>query len=46
MGLGVEYILLCNYLIFIFFRYRKYLKYLGKNKDAYCFPILVPLFIF
>jgi hypothetical protein len=46
MGQGVGYILLCNYLIFIFFPYSTYLKCLGKNKVAYCFLLLVPLFIF
>jgi hypothetical protein len=45
MGQGVEYILRCNYLIFIFFSRSSCLKCLGKNNVAYCFLLLVPLFI-
>jgi hypothetical protein len=45
MGQGVGCIPLCNYLIFIFFPYSTCLKYLGKNKVAYCFLLLVS-FIF
>jgi hypothetical protein len=46
MGQGVRCISLRNYLIFIFFPYRTYLKYSEKNRVAYCFLLLVSLFIF
>jgi hypothetical protein len=45
-GQGVGCISLYNYLIFIIFPHSTHHKYLGKNKVAYCFLLLVSLFIF
>jgi hypothetical protein len=40
-GAGVECIPVYNYLSFIFFPYSTHHKHLGKNRVAYCFPLLV-----
>jgi hypothetical protein len=45
-GAGVGYVLVCNYLIFIFFSHSIWLRCLGKIRVAHCFPFLDSLFIF
>jgi hypothetical protein len=46
MGQGMGCILLYNYLSFIFFPHSIHHNYLGKNRVAYYFPLLVFLFNF
>jgi hypothetical protein len=45
-GAGVGYVLVCNYLIFIFFSHSIWLRYLGKIWVAHCFLFLDSIFIF
>jgi hypothetical protein len=45
-GAAVGYVLVCNYLIFIFFSHSMWLRCLGKIRVAHFFPYYDSLFIF